>query len=515
MRHQRHERFAGFQNRPALEIELKLAIPDGSADALEGHLRAWAADGGGAQRRHEITTYFDTADGMLERGGVSLRVRAAAGSRIQTLKADRQASVAADRAEWEWHIKQDKPDLHVARQVLEKLGLSQNLDLEPVFRTEIDRTTRILDLGAGTVIETAYDKGLIAAGDMQQPIRELELELRGGEAASLFRLACELHAAAPLMLEPESKGSRGYRLTNRAKPEAHKSKDTTIDPRANGAEAFRQIVNAGLGHLLANQPAGLAGDAEGVHQMRVAIRRLRAALALFQPFLEPHAAALFQDELRRLGRVFGGARDWDVFCLQILPEVLETERDAGWRDLLLEPATMARAAAHTDFIGEIRDPAFTRLVLGLASWAEEMRLPGLSDPQQPIEDLCPALLDRLAAKVARRGLQIRRRSAAELHALRKSLKKLRYGIDFLRPVFDPAPLKSYLRDCKKLQQTLGDINDTVTATALAERLVKGTRLDLAPAVAALAEQLDRRRGGARSSLAKRWDAFSDQPRFWA
>ena len=228
--------------------------------------------------------------------------------------------------------------------------------------------------------------------------------------------------------------------------------------------------------LLTNQPAGLAGDAEGVHQMRVAIRRLRAALALFQPFLEPHAAALFQDELRRIGRVFGEARDWDAFCLQILPEVLETERDAGWRDLLLEPATMARAAAHTDFVGEIRDPAFTRLVLGLASWTEELRLPGLSEPERPIEDLCPALLDRLAAKVARRGRQIRHRSEAELHALRKSLKKLRYGIHFLRPMFDPALLKPYMRDCKKLQQILGDINDTVAATALAERLAKGARV---------------------------------------
>jgi inorganic triphosphatase YgiF len=306
MTHQRHERFAGCQDRPPREVELKLAIPDTSVGVLEAHLRTRAADWGGMQRRHEVTTYFDTAERLLDRGGVSLRVRAAGEGRIQTLKADRQDSVAADRAEWEWHIKQDKPDLHVARQVLEELGLPQNLDLEPVFRTEIDRTTRILGLDGGTVIETAYDKGLIAAGDMRQPIHE-----------------------------------------------------------------------------------------------------------------------------------------------------------------------------------------------------------------RPIEDLCPALLDRLAAKVARRGRQIRHRSEAELHALRKSLKKLRYGIDFLRPVFDSAPLKSYLRDCKKLQQTLGDINDTVTATALAERLVKGTRLDLAPAVAAVAEQLDRRRGGAWSSLAKRWNAFSDQPRFWA
>jgi len=144
-----------------------------------------------------------------------------------------------------------------------------------------------------------------------------------------------------------------------------------------------------------------------------------------------------------------------------------------------------------------------------------MRLPGNPESQRPIEDLCPALLDRLAAKVERRGRKIRHRSETELHALRKSLKKLRYGVDFLRPVFHPAPLKSYLHDCKKLQKTLGDINDTVTATALAERLVKGARLDLAPAVGLLAEQLGRYRNEALAHLAKRWDAFSDQPRFWA
>ena len=299
-------------------------------------------------------------------------------------------------------------------------------------------------------------------------------------------MACELHAAAPLRIETESKGARGYRLASGAKPETHKSKEASIDPDTSGAEAFRQIINAGLGHLLANQPAGLAGDAEGVHQMRIAIRRLRAALALFQPSLEPHAAALFQDELRRLGRVFGEARDWDVFCLQILPGVLETERDAGWRDLLLEPARLPELRPMQTSPGKFAAPPSP----GWCSvWPPGRRRCGFPDnpgPRRPIEDLCPALLDRLAAKVVRRGHQIRHRSETELHALRKSLKKLRYGIDFLRPVFHRSPLKSYLHDCKKLQQTLGDINDTVTATALAERLVKGTRLDLAPAVGALA-----------------------------
>ena len=71
-------------------------------DALEAYLRARAADG---KERHEVTTYFDTPDRALERAGVSLRVGSADGTRVQTLKADRQDSVAADRAEWEWPVK--------------------------------------------------------------------------------------------------------------------------------------------------------------------------------------------------------------------------------------------------------------------------------------------------------------------------------------------------------------------------------------------------------------------------
>jgi triphosphatase len=218
---------------------------------------------------------------------------------------------------------------------------------------------------------------------------------------------------------------------------------------------------------------------------------------VFQPLLEQHAVGLFEDELRRIGRVFGEARDWDVVCLQSLPDVLAAEHDTGWRDLLLQPAAAAREAAHERFTAEIRGPAFTRLALGLATWAEEVRV-----PRRPIADLGSDLLDRLAAKVARRGRRIQHRSETELHALRKSLKKLRYGIDFLRPVLHPAPLKTYLHDCKKLQKTLGDINDTVTATALVESMVKGKRLDLAPAVGKLAEQLD----GSRNKALVIWQS---------
>ena len=70
---------------------------------------------------------------------------------------------------------------------------------------------------------------------------------------------------------------------------------------------MRGIVVDALSHLLMNGAAALAGDAEGIHQTRVSIRRLRSALVVFEPLLEPHAASFFQDELKRVGRVIGEA----------------------------------------------------------------------------------------------------------------------------------------------------------------------------------------------------------------
>lgn len=466
-----------------------------------------------AERRHEVTTYFDTPDHVLARVGMSLRVRAADDRHVQTLKANRLESIVADRAEWEWPVEHDAPDLRLIEQAPTTPELPAGLNLEPVFSTEIDRTTTTLDLdGGAALVEAAYDEGTIRAGEKQQPVRELELELRKGDPAPLYRLALELHAAAPLTLENESKAARGYRLKTGAKPAARKAEAVPLGRHASAAQAFQQILSTQLGHLLSNQAAALAGDAEGVHQMRVAIRRIRAALALFQPYLEPHAESLFRAALRRVGRVFGEARDWDVFCLQVVPSALQAPRDAVWRDVLLEPAAAARAAAYADFCREVRGPAFTGLVLGLAAWAAEKRLLHGS-AQKPIEDLCPDLLDRLARKVERRGRHIEH-SDTERHALRKSLKKLRYAIGFVRPLYRSNAIKSYLHDCKKLQQTLGDLNDTVAATGLANRLVGETRIDLAPAVGVLAEQLERRRNDALGDLAKRWKSFRDRPHFW-
>ena len=86
-----------------------------------------------------------------------------------------------------------------------------------------------------------------------------------------------------------------------------------LTPGLSGETVLQCAVHACLDHLVRNEPAGRAGDAEGIHQMRVAVRRLRAVLSTFARLLPPEPRRWASDELRWLADALGEARDLDVF----------------------------------------------------------------------------------------------------------------------------------------------------------------------------------------------------------
>ena len=98
--------------------------------------------------------------------------------------------------------------------------------------------------------------------------------------------------------------------------------------------------------------------------------------------------------------------------------------------------------------------------------------------------------------------------------MRKSLKKLRYSVEFLQSLYRPKATKRFLRRLKKLQDALGEINDAAMATRLAEALAADKHLELAPSVAAISSSQGRAARGAMKALAKSWQAYSEEPRFW-
>jgi inorganic triphosphatase YgiF len=502
------------------ETELKLALPPSVAKSVFSVPALKRRGVAKPKSQRLVTTYYDTPEKDLARRGVSLRIRQENDKRIQTVKATGDAGVAKSRGEWEWPVERATPDLGLLKQApVAKLlaGVSEDR-LEPAVVTDVVRTTQNLKVD-GDVVEAALDLGSIKAGKAKEDIRELELELREGTPASLYRLALELNSEIPFDIEVESKAARGFRLKEGSPPQASKPSEMRLNSDEPAVEALRAIIEETLGHLLANQPAALAGDPEGVHQVRVAVRRVRSALRLFSPHLESHAKRLFEDELRHAGQTIGEARDWDVFCDEIMVKVSEAPEARKFSEMMKPPAEARRAAAHQTCVRQLQDPLFRALVLGLAAWIEEGRVDsgqvGDDALKRDIGEIAGNLLDRLDAKATKRGRAVRPdASPAELHPLRKSLKKVRYSVEFLQSIFPPKRAKRFLRHLKKLQEALGKINDAAIATRLAEGLASDKHLELAPSVAAISLNRGRAAQDAMKALAKKWQAYCDEPRFW-
>ena len=180
----------------ARERELKLELDAAAArDLRERRLKRLGAEAGGRQALS--ATYFDTKKRALQKRGLSLRLRTEDGRCIQTLKGPNEGGGLFDRLEWSIEVSGDVPDLSgLAATPLHDLVSDERLQgrLRPVFTTEIERTTwRVRSETAE--IELALDEGTLRAGDDTQTLAELELELKTGSPADLFKLARALGPA--------------------------------------------------------------------------------------------------------------------------------------------------------------------------------------------------------------------------------------------------------------------------------------------------------------------------------
>ncbi|MEO9191687.1 MAG: CYTH and CHAD domain-containing protein [Acetobacteraceae bacterium] len=503
------------------EIEIKLRLPARASAALLRHHALTPPRASLPQTHAEVTTYFDSRSGQLSEAGVSLRVRRAGDGKLtQTLKLGQIAEgIAARRGEWEWPVTTDSPDLGLLAGIEAAPIAALDGALIPICSTEIDRTVWQIRGEDGALIEAVIDRGRIRASRRAVAVSELELELKSGPPGALYRLALELAASVPLAIEPASKAERGARLGGQAGRGAVTHGAVALSPGMNAAEAFRCILGTAIGHMRVNLAPAARGQPEGVHQLRIATRRLRAAIALFRPLLAPPAAGRFNAALRRSGRIFGAARDWDVFVTQTLPAAeAEDGIAADWLRLLAEAAAPSRAAAHVAVARELAAPGFTLLLLGLSVWAED----GVDDPvglgepalARSVKDTVPALLDRLLRRTARRARHIGEAGPGELHALRKAMKTLRYGVEFTAPLHRPKAVKGLLKPCKHLQEKLGTVNDAASTPDLAASLATEDRPDLAPALGALGVWAERRGAAARAGLPKAWHALRDADPFW-
>ena len=208
------------------------------------------------------------------------------------------------------------------------------------------------------------------------------------------------------------------------------------------------------------------------------------------------------------------ARDWDVFVTETLSQATEDGADTQWIESLSRHAAEKRHAAHQAATKAVLEPDFARFVIALLAWSRcgEVALrDGVAD--RPLEALAPAMLLGLAKKVVKRAADSDVDDAESLHALRKSAKKLRYGIEYLHGLYGHRA-KRYHKRCDRLQKHLGDMNDLETATRLGTELTERGRMDLAPALGLLAHWSERRLRKLRKRVDRVRSDFGRERPFW-
>lgn len=434
-----------------------------------------------SSRARLVSTYYDTPDHALARGGSSLRVRRRGRHFVQTVKAEGSpADSRLTRGEWEDRVKGEQPDPRAA-QTGPFLSPEIAPRLRPLFRTEVSRVTIPLAPEPETQIEAAIDRGRIRNGEETppEPISEVELELKSGAPTALYDVALKLLHVAPLRLERRSKAERGYRLAAHEDPAAAAVHAAPVELQRGltGEAALRRIGRASLDHLLRNEPAVLAGDAEGIHQMRVAVRRLRAILSAFAPMLPDEQRRRVSQELRWFADALGEARNLDVFVTDLIAPARAGLPFASEFERLARAAERRRRAAHAGVVKAITSTHYTEALLGLMRWLDggDWHLAADEALHEPIEVLAPALLDRCRAKVAKRAQDFSKQSAKKRHRLRIALKKLRYAAELFAPLYESGRSKQFIHRLKKLQDDLGAANDVRVGRDIVESLAPGGR----------------------------------------
>jgi triphosphatase len=269
--------------------------------------------------------------------------------------------------------------------------------------------------------------------------------------------------------------------------------------------ALRRIVADCRTDIAAQRAAVMASeDPSSIHQIRVALRRLRAALDVFCSAVEDQREVRSIDaQARRLARAFAPARDLQVFLLETAPDAPSEISEIG-RKLVQRRVGQARAV-----LAGARFAEFDQRLARFA--AAHPRTCG-----ETLTVFARRVLDRSEAKVRRRGRGLAHLKVSELHHLRIAAKKLRYTVSFLAPAFQSDAAEGYSKVAVGLQDALGVINDRTVGTQVLADIARTRRSSrkVKRSCDRLSRRLSHPSSRHKKQLKHAWKAFKKSQPFW-
>jgi triphosphatase len=283
----------------AQEIELKFIVAHDGVDALRQHLNTLDAKHTPAGQLLNI--YYETADNWLRRHDMGLRIRGDQGRYEMTLKiAGRVVGGLHQRPEY--NIPLEKAELALDRLPTEvwpqgQLPAELVQNVQPLFSTDFAREKWVLNEG-NSQIEVALDLGEVKAGEHQEAICELELELLSGDTADILALARRLLETGVLRQGSLSKAARGYQLAQGNEPRPVKPLTVLrVAAKASVEQGLEAALESALAHWLYHDEVWNRGNAAAKREIQQAMARVRHALVLFGGIVPRKATALLRESL--------------------------------------------------------------------------------------------------------------------------------------------------------------------------------------------------------------------------
>lgn len=483
-----------------LEVEWQFAVGDSGAATrwLEAAVVPGYTVAPGPTKQLD-DTYFDTGDWRVHRAGFTCRVRRKGATAELTLKSMAPALGAVrSRRELTEPLTPgcaDQPEAApgLCGEILRTLAGRHSL--RPIFRLCTNRKTFLLSDAAGQLAEIAVDETTIPAGEAAPAfLQRVEIEVEAGGLARAQRFVDLLVAALDLRPAGTSKFEAALIATGQRVPEVGEDLGpTSVSAEMTAGEVGFAVLRKHFGAFLRNEPGTRLGeDPEALHDMRVATRRMRAAMSLFAPYLPPRVAT-YRAQFGWVAAVLGAVRDLDV----------QLERISEWQQGVGESQAQGLAAVG-ELLSRRREAARRRMLFALNSRRFETLLERFASllhhgpprtfaaGHEPILSVAPALVEKRYRRVRRNGDAITPTSPpADYHALRIDAKKLRYALEFVAPVYG-RPAASFIARVTALQDVLGLHQDAEVAVTMLEEMASQSGRRLGPsallAMGAVAER---------------------------
>ncbi len=482
------------------EIDLDLDLPPEQASRLARSPVLAPHRSGRARSVGVELVWHDTPEGALAAAGLALCERRVGRARI-----------------WELSALHADPPGTPARVLAEAagqdmLGRPLPAPLLPVAACAGRLRTLPLDAaGAGAAALSVLEGRLRAVAD-EHPVCRVRLH-DVADPMLARTLAGTLDLAVPVATLAEA----ALRVAGRSVPGPVPA---PLAPGQSVSEAFATLLARQAGVLLRLAPLAAAGEGvEPVHQMRVALRRLRSAKKLFRRALDCPALQALTPELRALSARLGPARDWDVFAAGTGSAVAAAFPDDPAVARLLAAAGRKRAESYAALADFLRGPEFRALGISLA-WIAAHRpweaLPPADEAQAaaralPLVDFAAKALGRRLARVLEPGADLSALPPDQLHAVRIQAKRLRYAAEFFAPFWSPRPVRRFVRRVTAVQDRIGELNDGRVAAGLMAALGGNER---GYAAGIVRGYVAASHADAAAKVARAWRRFRRLGAFW-